>query len=209
MSKANGYKEKLKEIQKFELEDSEFGIQTCMSFSKMLISFFYETRSNINLNDKFSSLNFVKHKRKENNTEKYVEGTDSKYFHFPLATYLSGFSQALLISLINTQEDAKDFNIYTINSIHGANLSLLNKDKKGNYILEKASNKFLSNINYLLAKQHPYKVLRKIRDATYKHKKSSENSNNLENILNLYNNFLGLDYFFILMENYQNKDKES
>jgi len=209
MSKANGYKQQLKKIQTFNLENSEFGIQTCMSFSKTLISFFYEIRSNINLEDEFSSLNFVKHHRKIDNKEKCVEGTLSQYLHFPLSSYLSGFSQALLISLVNTQEDAKDFNIYTINSIHGANLSLLSKDKEGNYVLYKASNKFLSNIHYLLPTKHPYKNLKKIGDTGYNNKKSGESSENLKNILNLYDNFLALDYFSILMKNYKNKDEES
>ena len=205
MSKTSNYKKQLKNIQEFKLENSEFGIQTCMSFSKALISFFYEIRSNINLNDDFASLNFVKHQKEE----QCVEGTNSEYLHFPLSTYLSGFSQALLISLINTQEDAKDFNIYTINSIHGANLSLLKKNKEGKYILHKASNKFLSNIHYLLPDNNDYLNLQNIQDTHYKNKKEGESSENLNNILNLYDNLLGLDYFSKLMENYKDKDKKN
>jgi hypothetical protein len=209
------YKEQLKNIQDFHLEDSEFGIQTCMAFSKRLINFFYEIRSNINLDDEFSSLNFCKNNLKTLKIK--AEGSLSPYFDFPLSTYLSGFSQALLISLIQTQEDAKDFNIYTINSIHGANLLLLKKfpskefPNQEEYQLSKASNKFLSNIHYLLPKDNQsstndYSVLNEIADGKYDNKKEGSPSNNLNNILKLFDSFLGIDYFLTLMKNYQNKE---
>ena len=205
---SNAYIRQLENIQNFNLENSEFGIQTCMEFSKRLIAFFYEIRSNINLNDNFSSLNFKENPFKINKQTHYIEGTRSEYAHFPLSTYLSGFSQALLISLINTQEDAEEFNIYTINSIHGANLFLLKKypqTKNGKHKLSKSSNKFLSNINYLLPEEeHNYKNLEAIADTLYKRNKFNIKSKNLDNILALYDNFLGLDYFFNLMKNYKN-----
>ncbi len=218
----NKHLQKLLSIQEFTLENSELGIIECMRFSKRIIRFFYEIRSNINLEDNFSSLNFEinrwecnpKNRRnpckivneeveqKDNMLYCKGEGTLSTYFHFPLSAYLSGFSQSLLVSLINTQQDYKDFIIYTRTSIHGANLKILKKQKDGSYKLSKKSNLFLSNINYLLPKNKKlFPQLSSISDETYllKHEKESTNK---EHILKFYNSFLGIKYFYHLMKNY-------
>ena len=214
----NNYIDKLLNIENFTLENSELGIIECMRFSKRVIRFFYEIRSNIKLNDNFSSLNFNINRwvyndgncsiyKEEKKSQNFFsgEGTLSEYFDFPLSSYLIGFSQSLLISLINTQQNYQEFIIYTKNSIHGANLLLLNKNKKGEFHLSKSSNIFLSNINYLLPQKtnkNTYPVLKSIADKSYTCRHQYR-SNNKTQILNFYENFLGIKYFLPLMENYE------
>lgn len=213
----NGYIEQLWEIKTLDLKNSELGIIECMKFSKRLIRFFYDTRSNINLNDNFSSLNFETNTFKQN-IEEQGEGTLSEYFSFPLSTYLSGFFQSLLISLRNTQQDMKDLDIFTINSIHGANLTILKKDKDGKYKLSKVSNAFLSNINYLytsiknikeISISEKYSTLNEYRDQDYQYPHQNideEKSKSIDKILNLYENFFNIPFFNQLLKNYSVAD---
>ena len=216
----DGYIKHLYELRMLSLEHSEFGIMECIKFSKRLIKFFYDIRANINLEDNFSSLNFNTNSWKWNQ-KKYIyqisdkafsekqmnmvsgEGTLSNYFKFPLSTYFSGFSQSLLISLISTQENIKKLDIYTINSIHGANITLL-KEKK----LAKESNAFISNINYLLSYiedkeiKEKFKQLSELNDKVKYTTMEGIESKKIEEILSFYEKLLDIDYFKILIKNY-------
>ena len=110
------------------------------------------------------------------------------------------------VVLVRTQKNIKDLDIYTINSIHGANLTLLKKAK-----LSKQSNAFISNINYLLSfvddKEKPYfEILEELYDGLDNNNKDKDKNikiSKIKDILSFYGNLLSIDFFKILMMQYE------
>lgn len=231
----------LENILQLDFSETKFGVMEIVEFSKRVVDYFFEIRSNTNLGFSFSETNFKKHtwfckknpndtprekkcfvcdklndedtkgyyikrakinefvtetiekkegsyikniknniykdnkclRLKDNNNVKFYEendyqelqnkqdekrnmlediGTLSEYFDYPLSAYLSGFSQALLISLVKSSPKIENENISIRNSIHGANIVILKQSEDGYIALSRKSSLLFSNLKSIFSK---------------------------------------------------------